>query len=153
MSKTVKSGAILGRLFGALLKICLPLMKNVLKLLSKSVLISVGLTGAASTADAGIHKINIKMGVIKTLTSNKEMDDIMKLVKPFEESGLLMKGVSKTIKYKAKEQNGGFLSMLWGTLVASLFENLLTGKGMKAEVPGWGVIRAGKGTIRTSQGF
>ena len=62
MSKTVKSGTILGRLFGALLKICLPLMKNVLKLLSKSVLISVGLTGAASTADAGIHKINIKMG-------------------------------------------------------------------------------------------
>ena len=54
------------------------------------------------------------------------MKDIMKIVKFLEESGLLIKGVSDTIKNKAKEQKGGFLSTLLGTLDASLLGNLLT---------------------------
>ena len=57
------------------------------------------------------------------------MNHIMKIVKPLKESGLLIKGVSKTIKNKAKEQKRGFLSMLLGTLGASLFESPLKGKG------------------------
>ena len=67
----------------------------------------------------------------------------MKIVKSLEESGLLIKGVSKTIKNKANEQKGGFLGMLLGTLGATLLViNLLTGKG---------TIRAGEGTIRDYQ--
>ena len=63
-----------------------------------------------------------------TLTiSNKEMNDIIKIVKSLEESGLLIKGVSKTIKNEAKEQKGGFLSMLLSTLGAGLLGNILSG--------------------------
>ena len=80
-----------------------------------------------------------------TLTiSNEEMNDIMKIVKLLEESGLLKKGVSKTIKTDVKEQKGGFLGMLLGTLGATLLGNLLTGKG---------TIRAGEGTVRAGQDF
>ena len=60
------------------------------------------------------------------IISNEKMSDIMKTVKFLEESGLLIKGVSDTIKNEAKEQKGGFLSMLLGTLDASLLGNLLT---------------------------
>ena len=59
----------------------------------------------------------------------KKWKDIMKIIKSVEESGLLTKGVNESIKYKAKEQQGGFLSMLLGTLVPSLLGNLLVGKG------------------------
>ena len=57
------------------------------------------------------------------------MSDIMKIVKSLEESGLIIKGVSETIKNEAKEQTGGFLGMLLGTLGATLLRDLLTGKG------------------------
>ena len=60
------------------------------------------------------------------IISNEKISDIMKTVKFLEESGLLIKGVSDTIKNEAKEQKGGFLSMLLGTLDASLLGNLLT---------------------------
>ena len=66
------------------------------------------------------------------------MNDIMKIVKFLEESGLLIKAVSETIQNEAKEQKVGFLSMLLGTLGASSLENLLTGKD---------TIRASEGTI------
>ena len=72
------------------------------------------------------------------------MNDIMKIVKSLEESGLLIKTVSETIKNEAKEQKRGFLRMLLGTLGASLLGNLVTGKG---------AIRAGEGTIRVGQDF
>ena len=62
------------------------------------------------------------------IISNKEMNDIMKIDNPLEESGLLIEGVSETIKNKEKEQKGRFRSMLLGTLVVSLLGNLLTGK-------------------------
>ena len=61
LSKMMQSGGFLGRLLGPLLKTGLPLIKNVIKLLAKSVLIPLGLTAAASTADAGIHKKNIRI--------------------------------------------------------------------------------------------
>ena len=54
------------------------------------------------------------------ITSSEEMNDIMKIIKSLEESGLLIKGVSETIKNEAKEQKGGFFGMLLGTLGASL---------------------------------
>ena len=62
------------------------------------------------------------------IISNIEMEDFMKIVKSLEEYGLLIKGVSKTIRNEAKEQNGRFISMLLGTLGASLSGNLSTGK-------------------------
>ena len=71
------------------------------------------------------------------------MDDILKIVKSLEDSGLLLKGVSETIQNEAKEQRGGFLSMLLGTLGASLFGDLLT-----KNLSGKETIRAGEGAIR-----
>ena len=62
------------------------------------------------------------------IISNIEMEDFMKIVKSLEEYGLLIKGVSKTIRNEAKEQNGWFISMLLRTLGASLSGNLSTGK-------------------------
>ena len=88
------------------------------------------------------------------------MNDIMKIVKSLEKSGLLIKGVSQTIKNESKEQKGRFLGMLLGTLGASLLGNLLTGKGViatsqgrEANMTGRGTIRAGEGTIRAGQDF
>ena len=78
------------------------------------------------------------------IISNEEMEDIMKIVKPLEDSGLLIKVVHETIKNEPKEQKGRFLSMLLGTLGTSLSGNLLTGKG---------TITASEGTIRASENF
>ena len=79
------------------------------------------------------------------------MNDLTKIVESLKESGLLIKDVSETIKNEAKEQKGGFLGMLLGTLGASLLGNLLTGKGTIRA--GKGTIRAGEGTIRACQDF
>ena len=75
------------------------------------------------------------------------MDDILKIVKFLENSGVLLKGVGETIQHEAKEQRGGFLRMLLGTLGASLLGDVLS-KGLF----GKGVIRAGEGTIRAGYG-
>ena len=107
-------------------------MKSVIQPLAKSVLIPLGLKAASSAADAGMHKKILGSGHNTTLIiSNDEMKDILKIVKSLEYSGLLLEGVSGTIKNEAKEQKGGFLSMILGTL-----GNMLAGKG---------VIRAGEG--------
>ena len=71
------------------------------------------------------------------------MDDVLKIVKSLEDSGVLLKGVSETIQNEATEQRGGFLSMLLGTLGASLIGHLLA-KNLSSK----GAIRAGEGTIR-----
>ena len=72
------------------------------------------------------------------------MNDILKIVKSLEESGLLIKGVSETLKNEAKEQKGRFFGMLLRTLDAGLLRDLLTGKG---------TLRAGEDTIRAVQDF
>ena len=119
LSKMIQSGGFLGRLLGPLLKTGLPLIKNVIKPLAKSVLIPLGLTAAASAADAGIHKKVLGSGHNRPsssashnttlIISNDEMEDIIKIVKSLEDYGLLLKGVSKTVQNEAKEQNGWFL--------------------------------------------
>ena len=149
LSKMIHSGGFLGKLLGPLLKIGLPLMKSVIKPLAKSVLIPLGLTAAAPAADAGIHKKILGSGHNNTtlIISNYEMDDILKIVKSLENFGLSLKGVSETIQHEAKEQRGGFLSMLLGTLGASLLGDILS-KGLS----GKGTIRAGEGTIRAGYG-
>ena len=119
MHKIGQSVGLLGRLLEPLLKTALPLIGNVLKLLPKSVLIALGLTAAASATYAAIYKKMFGSGITTLIISNKKMNDIMKIVN----------SLSETIQDEAKEQKGGFLSMLLGTLVASLLANLLTGKG------------------------
>ena len=102
-----------------------------IKPLAKSVLIPLGLTAAASAADAGIHKKILGSGTMTTLTiSNDEIYDIIKIVKPLEDSSLLIKGVTETVQNEIKEQKGGFLGALLGTLGASLLANILIGKGI-----------------------
>ena len=124
-------------------------MKSVIKPLAKSALIPLGLTAAASAADAGIHKKILRSGHNNTtlIISNDEMDDIVKIVKSLEDSRVLLKGVSETIQNEAKEQRGGFLSMLLGTLGASLLGDILTKK-----LSGKGTIRASEGAIRAGYG-
>ena len=72
------------------------------------------------------------------------MNDIMKTIQAFEDSNILLKGVTKTIENETKEQKGGFLSTLLGTLSASLLGNLLTGKCFENK-KGKGILRAGYG--------
>ena len=136
----IQLGGFLGRLLGPLLRTGLPLMKSKIQPLAKSLLIPLGLTAAASAAEAGIHKKILGSGHNTTLIiSNVEMEDILKIVKSIEDSGILLEGVSETIKNEAKEQKGGFLSVLLGRLSTSLLGNMLARKG---------VIRPGEGTTR-----
>ena len=120
-------------------------MKNANKPLAKSVLIPLGLTSAASAVDVGIKKKKKILGSVNTtlLVSNDELEDIIKVVESLEDSSLLSKGVIETIQNEAKEQKGEFLSMLLGTLGASLLGNILAGEG---------VNRAGEGTVRAFYG-
>ena len=89
-----------------------------------------------------IKKI-LRSGNTTLLTSNNEMEDIIKIVKPLEDSVLLLKEAAETVQNEVKEKKGGFLSMLLGTLGASLLRNLLTGKG---------IYRAGEGIAKAGYG-
>ena len=125
-------------------------MKSVIKPLAKSVLLPLGLTVAASAADVGIHKKILGSGHNNNtilIISNDEMDDILKIVKSLEDSGVLLKGVGEKFQNEAKEKKGGFLSMLLGTLGTSLLGDLLT-----KNLSGKGAIRTGEGTIRAGYG-
>ena len=84
--------------------------------------------------------------------SNDEIGYIIKIVKSLEDSGLLLKGVTETVQNEVKEQKGRFLSMLLGTLGASLLGNLLTGKGIYRAGKGKRINRAGEGVLRAGYG-
>ena len=135
----MQSGGSLSRLLGPLLKTGLPLMGNVLKPLNRSVLIPLGLTAAESAIDAAIHKKMFGSGNTTLIISNEEMNDVMKIIKSLEESGILIKSISETIKNEAKEQKEGFLGMLFGMF---LLGSALTGRG---------VIRTDEVTIRAGE--
>ena len=158
MIKNDTAGGFLSKLLGPLLKTGLLLMKSVITPLAKSVLIPLELTAAAAVADAGIHKKILRSGNNTTLIiSNKDMDDLIKIVKSLEDSGLLLKGITESVQNEIKEQKGGFLSMLLGTLGASLLGNLLTGKGAfparkRVNKKDKGIHRAGEGIVRAGEG-
>ena len=143
LSKMIQSGGflrnLLGKLAGLLMKVAMPLAKNLLGPL--------GLSAAMSAIDGSIKKKMLGSGATTLIISNEEMGDILKIVKSLGDSGILLKGVSETIQHEAKEQRGGFLSMLLGTLGASLLGDVLS-KGLSDK----GVIRAGEGTIRAGYG-
>ena len=103
-----------------------------------------------SAIDGSIQK-KIHGSGVKLIIEQEDMNDIMKIIEALENSGILLKGVTKTIENETKEQRGGFLSMLLGTLGASLLGNLLTGgKGMMRA--GGGIVRAGEGIVRAGEG-
>ena len=124
------------------MKVAIPLAKNVLAPL--------GITAVATAIDAGIQKKYIYgSGTTILIISKEEMNEIMKIIQALEDSNILLKGVPKTIKNETKEQKGGFLSMLLGTLGASLLRNLLARKGIvragSGNKEGKGIVRAGTG--------
>ena len=133
------------RLLGLLLKPGLPLMKNILKPLAKSVLIPLGLTAVALATDAAIYKKMFGSGTTTLIISKKEMNDILKIIKSFEESGLLIKRVIVLLQLKMKQKNKRRIS---GNVIrrfsARLLENLLTGKE---------TVITNKSTIRAGQDF
>ena len=133
----IQSGGFLGKLLnklaGPLMKVAMPLAKNVLAAL--------GLTAAISAIDGGIQK---KMRGVKLVIEQEDMNDIMKIIEALENSGILLKGVTKRTENETKEQRGGLLSILLGTLGASLLGNLLTG--------GKGIVRADEGVVIACEG-
>ena len=139
IKKLIQSGGFLGKLLsklaGPLMKVAMPLAKNVL--------VPLGLTAAMSAIDGSIQK-KIRGSGVKLTIEEEDMKDIMKIIEALENSGILFKGVSKTIENQTKEQRGGFLSMLLSTLGASLLGNLLSG--------GKGIMRAGEGIVRAGEG-
>ena len=138
IKKLIQSGGFLDKLLSKLV----PLMKVALPL-AKNVLAPLGLTAAMSPIDGSIQK-KIHYSGIKLIIEQEDMKDIMKIIEALENSGILLKGVSKTNENESKEQRGGFLSMLLGTLGASLLGNLLTG--------GKGILRIGDGIVRAGEG-
>ena len=139
IKKLIQSGGFLGKLLsqlaGPLMKVAMPLAKDVSAPL--------GLTAAMSAIDGSIQ-IRIHGSGVKLTIEQEDMNDIIKIIKALENSGILLKGVTKTIENETKEQRGGFLSMLLGTLGASLLGNLLTGRK--------GMMRAGEGIVRAGDG-
>ena len=135
----IQSGGFLVRLIGPLLITGLPLMKHIIQPLVKSVLITLGLTAAASAAEVVIYKKILGSGTTTLIISNDEMEDIIKIAQALEDSGLLLQGVSETIHNEEKGQKGGFLSMLLGSLGVILLGSMLADKG---------IIRAGYGSKR-----
>ena len=130
-------GKLLSKLVGPLMKVALPLAKNVLAPL--------GLTAAMSAIDGSIqkkiHGSGATEGVgVKLIIEQEDINDIMKIIEALEISGILL----KTIENETKEQRGGLLSILLGTLGASLLGNLLSG--------GKGIMRAGDGIVRAGEG-
>ena len=145
ISKIIQSGgflrSLLSKLAGPLMKVAIALAKNILAPL--------GITAAASAIDAGIQKKIHGSGTTTLIISNEEMNDIMKIVQALEDSNILLKGVTKTIKNETKERKGGFLSILLGTLGASLLGNLLAGtwivRAGSRNKKGKGIVTPGTG--------
>ena len=135
IKKIIQSGGFLGLLLskiaGLLMKVGMPLVKNVLAPL--------GLTAAMSAIGGSIQNKIHDSGTATLIIANKDMNDTTKIIKNLEDSGILLKGVTRTVENETKEQKGGFLSMLLGILGASLLGNLLSGKGF---------LRAGEGIKR-----
>ena len=132
VSKIIQSGGFLGKLLDPLLRTGLPLLKSVIKSLGL-----LDLTAVSSAIDAGDQKKIYGSGTTTLVISNEEINDIMKIVKALEDSGILLKGVTKTVENEVKSQSGGYSNLLLGTLASTLLSNL---------------IQSGKGIYRTGYG-
>ena len=114
----------------------------------KCVLIPLGLTAAASAADVRIHKKILGSGNTTLIISNNEIEDIIKIVKSFNDSGVLLTGAAWKVQNEVKEQKGQFLIMLLGTLGASLFRNIWVGKRIYWARKSEGINREGEEIVR-----
>ena len=154
ISKIIQFGRflelLLSELVGSLMKVAVPLAKNILAPL--------GITTAASTIDAGIQKKIHGSGTTTLRISNEEMNDIMKIDQALEDSDVLLKGVTETIKNKTKKREGRLLGTLVGILGSILLQNLLSGKRIvrtdSGNKKGEGIVRPGygKGIVRAGYG-
>ena len=124
LTKMQKGGFL--RFLAPLLKSGLPLLKSVIKPLGM-----LGVTAPASATDAVINKKVLGSGNHTTLIiSNDDLNDLLEVIKSLEKNGILLDGITETVKNEVKEQKGGFLSMLLGTLGVSLLGNMLAGRGV-----------------------
>ena len=148
------SGLLLGKLAGPLMKVSMPLAKDILTPL--------GLTAAMSAIDGSMQKTmrgegsgEAKRSITLTI-SNNDMNDIMQIIQALEDSGILVKCVTRSVAAQTKEQKGGYLSMLLDTLGASLLGNLLSGRGVgtskasEQKTQAKGMLRAGEGKKKKS---
>ena len=126
------------------MKVAVPFAKNVLAPLEMMAL--------SSSIDAGIQMKIRASGMTTLIITNKEVNDMMKIIKAFDDSGVLLKDVTKTIKNKTKEQRGGLLEMLLGSLGASLLGNILAGKGIVIAGYGNKKLQKEQGIVRASYG-
>ena len=126
INKIIKEGGNLGKL---LMSVLPKLIKPAISV-GKNILAPLGLSAAMSATDAAIQKKMYGSGNKTLIISNDDMDDLIKIITALEQHDILLKGTSRTIKNETKKQRGGFLSMLLGTLGASLLGNLLTGRGL-----------------------
>ena len=117
---------------------------SLLKPLAKSVLVLLVLNTVDSAKDTAIHEEILGSGTTTLILPNEDLNDIIKIVKSIEESGLPIKGISKTVENKVKEQKRGFLDMLAAKLASHLLGNVASDEG---------VIRAHNGTFRAGQDF
>ena len=117
-----------------------------IKPLAKSVLIPLGLTAAASAADTGIHKRILGSGNTTLIVSNNEIEDIIKIIKPLENSGLLLKGVTETVQNELRDQKGVFL------VCYILVCYFLTGREINTAGKGRGINRECEGVFRAGYG-
>ena len=140
INKIIKESGNLGRL---LMNFLPKLIKPAISI-GKNILAPLGLSAAISATDAAIQKKLYGSGNKTLIISNNDLNDLIKIATALEEHDILLKGTNKAIKNKIKKQEGGFLSMLLGTLGASFLGNLLTGKGL---------YRTGQGMYRTGQGL
>ena len=118
----------------------------------KCVLIPLVLTAATSAADVRIHKKILGSGNTTLIISNNEIEDIIKIVKSFNDSGVLLTGAAWKVQNEVKEQKGEFLIMLLGTLGASLFGNILVGKRIYWARKSEGINREGEEIVRARYG-
>ena len=119
ISKIIQSGGFLGsllsKLAGPLMKVAVPLATNILARLR--------IAAAASAIDAGIPKKTHSSETTTLIISNEEVNNIIEIVQALEDSNILLKGITETIKNETKEQKGRFLIILLSTLQTSLLGN------------------------------
>ena len=132
----IKSGGFFGRLPRPLLKTGLPLIKSVMKPLAKSLLITLGLTAVTSAADADIYEKILGFGHNCPPSSASRNNN----------------NYNKTVQHVVKEQKGGFLNMLLGTLGGNLSGNILSDQSMNRASKGRGIDRACEGIVRAGYG-
>ena len=129
-SKKIHVGEFPGINIGTLMKAGLPLIKNIIKPLAKSLPVPLRLTAAAPPPDASFPQIILVSRTTPLTISNKEKEDIKKIIRYFEEFDLLIHYVSKRIKNETSEEKGGFLGTLLCRLDTSLLVTMLTRKGV-----------------------